>query len=88
LRGGEGHLEVAKFLDTVHRRSAQMVISVKPFSCMPSSGISDGVLSLVKAKHPEVIFTTIETTGDAAVNAYSRIQMDLFKAHRMVSSAG
>lgn len=88
LRGGEGHLEVAKFLDAVHRRSAQMVISIKPFSCMPSSGISDGVLSLVKAKHPEVIFTTIETTGDAAVNAYSRIQMDLFKAHRMIRRAG
>jgi predicted nucleotide-binding protein (sugar kinase/HSP70/actin superfamily) len=81
LRGGEGHLEVAKFLDTVHRRSAQMVISAKPFGCMPSSGISDGVQSLVKAKHPAVTFTSIETTGDAAVAAYSRIQMDLFKAH-------
>jgi predicted nucleotide-binding protein (sugar kinase/HSP70/actin superfamily) len=84
LRGGEGHLEVAKFLDTVHRRSAQMVLSVKPFGCMPSSGISDGVQSLVKARHPSVIFTTIETTGDSPVSAYNRIQMDLFKAHRMV----
>ena len=84
LRGGEGHLEVAKFLDTVHRRSAQMVLSVKPFGCMPSSGISDGVQSLVKARHPSVIFTTIETTGDSPVSAYNRIQMDLFKAHLMV----
>ncbi|MGA2567339.1 MAG: hypothetical protein ABSF41_10965 [Pseudolabrys sp.] len=79
LRGGEGHLEVAKFLETVHRRSAQLVISVKPFGCLPSSGVSDGVQSLVKAKYPTVAFTTIETTGDAAIAAYSRIQMELFK---------
>ncbi len=59
-----------------------MVISVKPFGCMPSSGVSDGVQSLITAKYPEAIFTAIETTGDGEVNVQSRIQMDLFKARQ------
>jgi predicted nucleotide-binding protein (sugar kinase/HSP70/actin superfamily) len=55
---------------------------VKPFGCMPSSGVSDGVQSLVVARYPEAIFTAIETTGDGEVNVQSRIQMDLFKARQ------
>jgi predicted nucleotide-binding protein (sugar kinase/HSP70/actin superfamily) len=47
---------------------------------MPSSGVSDGVQSLITARYPEAIFTAIETTGDGEVNVQSRIQMDLFKA--------
>jgi predicted nucleotide-binding protein (sugar kinase/HSP70/actin superfamily) len=42
--------------------------------------VSDGVQSLVSARFPEVEFLPIETTGDSAVNAYSRIQMALFRA--------
>src|SRR3954471_23720799 len=59
-----------------------MVISIKPFGCMPSSGVSDGVQSLITARYPEAIFTAIETTGDGEVNVQSRIQMDLFKARK------
>lgn len=80
LRGGEGHMEVGKVIQTAHRRKAHMVISVKPFGCMPSSGVSDGVQALVAARFPEVEFLAIETTGDSAVNAYSRVQMALFRA--------
>jgi len=82
LRGGEGHMEVGKLIQTVERRKAHMVISVKPFGCMPSSGVSDGVQSLITARYPEAIFTAIETTGDGEVNVQSRIQMDLFKARK------
>ncbi len=82
LRGGEGHMEVGKLINTVHHRKAHMVISVKPFGCMPSSGVSDGIQSLITARYPEAIFTAIETTGDGEVNVQSRIQMDLFKARR------
>jgi len=57
-----------------------MVISIKPFGCMPSSGVSDGVQALVTARFPEVEFLAVETTGDSAVNAYSRVQMALFRA--------
>jgi len=82
LRGGEGHMEVGKLIQSVERRKAHMVISVKPFGCMPSSGVSDGVQSLITARYPEAIFTAIETTGDGEVNVQSRIQMDLFKARK------
>jgi predicted nucleotide-binding protein (sugar kinase/HSP70/actin superfamily) len=82
LRGGEGHMEVGKLIQSVEQRKAHMVVSVKPFGCMPSSGVSDGVQSLITARYPEALFTAIETTGDGEVNVQSRIQMDLFKARR------
>jgi predicted nucleotide-binding protein (sugar kinase/HSP70/actin superfamily) len=82
LRGGEGHMEVGKLIQTVEHRKAHMVISIKPFGCMPSSGVSDGIQSLITARYPEAIFTAIETTGDGEVNVQSRIQMDLFKARK------
>ncbi|MBE9554777.1 MAG: 2-hydroxyglutaryl-CoA dehydratase, partial [Proteobacteria bacterium] len=80
LRGGEGHLEVAKVIEAVTKNKAHLVVSVKPFGCMPSSGVSDGVQSLVTAKYPEANFCAIETSGDGAVGVYSRVQMALFKA--------
>jgi hypothetical protein len=82
LRGGEGHMEVGKLIQHVEQRKSHMVISVKPFGCMPSSGVSDGVQSLVTARHPDSIFCAIETTGDGAVNVQSRVLMDLFKARQ------
>ncbi len=85
LRGGEGHLEVAKVIEAVSKNKAHMVISVKPFGCMPSSGVSDGVQSLVTAKYPEANFCAIETSGDGAVGVYSRVQMGLFKARARAS---
>jgi predicted nucleotide-binding protein (sugar kinase/HSP70/actin superfamily) len=80
LRGGEGHMEVGKLILNVAKRKTNMTISVKPFGCMPSSGVSDGVQSLITEKYPEAIFLPIETTGDGAINVYSRVQMMLFKA--------
>lgn len=80
LRGGEGHMEVGKLILNVLKRKVNFTISVKPFGCMPSSGVSDGVQSLITEIHPEAIFLPIETTGDGAVNVYSRVQMMLFKA--------
>jgi len=80
LRGGEGHLEVGEVIDSVREDRANLVISVKPFGCMPSSGVSDGIQSLVTSRFPAANFLPVETTGDGAVNVYSRIQMALFKA--------
>ena len=73
-------MEVGKLIHFVEDKVNHMTISVKPFGCMPSSGVSDGVQSLVTAQYPEAIFLPIETTGDGAVNVYSRVQMMLFKA--------
>ncbi|MFT7823729.1 MAG: hypothetical protein ABXS92_03100 [Sulfurimonas sp.] len=78
--GGEGHLEVAHLVESVKENLAHLVISVKPFGCMPSSAVSDGIQSLVTARHPEANFLAIETSGEGAANFYSRVQMALFKA--------
>lgn len=80
VRGGEGHMEVGKLILNVKKRKVNMTVSVKPFGCMPSSGVSDGVQSLITERYPEAIFLPIETTGDGAINVQSRVQMMLFKA--------
>jgi len=82
VRGGEGHMEVGKLIHFVEDRVNHMTISVKPFGCMPSSGVSDGVQTIVQAMYPDGIFLPIETTGDGKVNVQSRVQMMLFKARQ------
>ena len=44
VRGGEAHMEVGKLIHFVEDKVNHMTISVKPFGCMPSSGVSDGCL--------------------------------------------
>lgn len=73
-------MEVGKLILNVVKRKVNMTISVKPFGCMPSSGVSDGVQPLITERYPDAIFLPIETTGDGAINVYSRVQMMLFKA--------
>ncbi|MCK4303358.1 MAG: hypothetical protein KAY24_03900 [Candidatus Eisenbacteria sp.] len=77
--GGEGHMEVAKTIFSVRRRKAHMVISIKPFGCMPSTQ-SDGVQVKVMEDYPDALFVSVETSGDSEVNAKSRVQMVLFEA--------
>jgi predicted nucleotide-binding protein (sugar kinase/HSP70/actin superfamily) len=84
VRGGEGHMEVGKLIHFINDQVNHMTISVKPFGCMPSSGVSDGVQSLVTTKWPESLFLPLETTGDGQVSAHSRIQMMLYKARQKV----
>ncbi|HEU4409020.1 MAG TPA: 2-hydroxyglutaryl-CoA dehydratase [Polyangiaceae bacterium] len=80
LRGGEGHMEVGKLILNSLKRKAHVTVSVKPFGCMPSASVSDGVQSLITERFPGSIFCAVETSGDGRVNFYSRIQMYLFKA--------
>lgn len=82
LRGGEGHMEVGKLILNAVGKKSTMTLSVKPFGCMPSSGVSDGVQSLVQERYPGSIFCAVETSGDGAVNFQSRVQMFLHKAKR------
>jgi predicted nucleotide-binding protein (sugar kinase/HSP70/actin superfamily) len=86
LRGGEGHMEVGKLIQNVVMSKAHMTLSVKPFGCMPSAGVSDGVQSLITEKFPGTIFCAVETSGDGRVNFYSRVQMYLFKARAAASA--
>ena len=82
LRGGEGHMEVAKLIQSFRDKKHHLVLSVKPFGCMPSSAVSDGIQPLVTAHYPEANFLAVETSGDGAVNVYSRVQMALFRARK------
>ncbi|HYX69136.1 MAG TPA: hypothetical protein VE825_08380 [Terriglobales bacterium] len=77
--GGEGHLEVAKNIYYSNKEMAHMVLSLKPFGCMPSTQ-SDGAQSAVVAHYKDMIFLPIETSGEGEINAHSRVQMALGEA--------
>jgi predicted nucleotide-binding protein (sugar kinase/HSP70/actin superfamily) len=78
-RGGEGYLEVAKNIYYNVNRLCHMVLSLKPFGCMPSSQ-SDGIQSAVVNRFKDMIFLPIETSGEGETNAHSRAQMTLGEA--------
>jgi predicted nucleotide-binding protein (sugar kinase/HSP70/actin superfamily) len=78
-RGGEGHLEVGKTIYYTTRRKCHMVLSLKPFGCLPSTQ-SDGAQSAVAARLKDLIFLPIETSGEGELNAHSRVQMALGEA--------
>ncbi len=77
--GGEGHLEVAKNIYYCNKNLAHMVLSLKPFGCMPSTQ-SDGAQAAVVSLFPDMIFLPIETSGEGDINAHSRTQMALGEA--------
>ncbi len=77
--GGEGHLEVAKNIYYANKSLAHMVMSLKPFGCMPSAQ-SDGAQAAVTSHFEDMIYIPIETSGEGDVNAHSRAQMALGEA--------
>lgn len=79
--GGEGHLEVAKNIYYFHKNLCHMVLSLKPFGCMPSTQ-SDGAQASVVTKFPDMIYLPVETSGEGEINAHSRVQMALGEARK------
>ncbi|QOJ04991.1 MAG: activator of (R)-2-hydroxyglutaryl-CoA dehydratase [Planctomycetia bacterium] len=77
--GGEGHLEVAKNIYYSSKDLAHMVLSLKPFGCMPSTQ-SDGAQAAVVSHYKDIIYIPIETSGEGDINAHSRVQMALGEA--------
>ncbi len=77
--GGEGHLEVAKNIYYSNKDMCHMVLSLKPFGCMPSTQ-SDGVQSAVVNLYKDIIYLPVETSGEGEINAHSRVQMALGEA--------
>jgi predicted nucleotide-binding protein (sugar kinase/HSP70/actin superfamily) len=78
-RGGEGYLEVGKNIYYQTNKLCHMVLSLKPFGCLPSSQ-SDAVQSAVVSRFKDMIYLPIETSGEGEVNAQSRVQMALGEA--------
>ena len=73
-------MEVGKVILNAVNKKSTLTVSVKPFGCMPSSGVSDGVQSFIVEKFPGTLFCAVETSGDGAVNFQSRVQMYMSKA--------
>jgi predicted nucleotide-binding protein (sugar kinase/HSP70/actin superfamily) len=84
LRGGEGHLEVAKTLYYTRHKVCHLVLALKPFGCLPSVQ-SDAVQASLVERFPEVSFLPIETSADGEIHAYSRVQMALSEARAKAS---
>jgi predicted nucleotide-binding protein (sugar kinase/HSP70/actin superfamily) len=78
-RGGEGHLEVAKNIYFTTYGEAHMVLSLKPFGCMPSTQ-SDGVQSALLSRLKDTIFVSVETGSDGELTARNRVEMALVEA--------
>jgi hypothetical protein len=78
-RGGEGHLEIGKTIYYTTHRRCHMVHSLTPFGCLPSTQ-SDGAQSAVAGRLKDLIFLSIETSGEGELNAHSRVQMALGEA--------
>ena len=80
-RGGEGHLEVAKNIYYTTHGEAHMVLSLKPFGCLPSTQ-SDGVQSALLSRLKETIFVSVETGSEGELTAHSRVEMALVEARQ------
>ena len=78
--GGEGNLEIAEAIH--YADTADGIISSKPFGCMPSSGVSDGVMAKITSLYPQINFLSIETSGDNEVAILGRVSMLVFKARQ------
>ena len=72
-------MEVGKHIMSFREKKAHLVVSVKPFGCMPSTQ-SDGVQTKVVTDLKDSLFVSIETSGDGEVNVKSRVQMKLYEA--------
>ena len=79
VRGGEGHSEVAKNIHYTAGRHCHMVLSLKPFGCLPSSQ-SDGVQATLVDRFRDMLFLAVETSGEGEAQAHSRVQMALADA--------
>ncbi len=80
IEGGEGYMEIAKNIYYHEHGLAHMVLSLKPFGCMPSTQ-SDGAQASVVELNREMIFLPLETAGEGETNAQSRVLMALGDAH-------
>ncbi len=81
LQGGEGCMEVGKNIYYHQKKLVHMVLSVKPFGCMPSTQ-SDAVQGAVQGAYGDILFLPIETSGEGEVSALSRVQMMLSEAKK------
>ncbi len=71
-RGGYGHVEIGLAIRAARDRRAHLVISVKSFGCIPSSGIGDAILPTALGALP---FLSLEVSNDGAAVRESRLAL-------------
>jgi hypothetical protein len=69
-RGGYGHVEIGLAMRAARDRRAHLVISVKSFGCIPSSGIGDAILPTALGELP---FLSLEVSNDGVAARESRL---------------
>jgi predicted nucleotide-binding protein (sugar kinase/HSP70/actin superfamily) len=79
IEGGEGYMEVGKNIYYHQKSKCHMVLSLKPFGCMPSTQ-SDGVQAAVVEHYKNMVFLPLETSGEGKTNAHNRVLMALADA--------
>jgi len=79
IEGGEGYMEIGKNIYYHEHGLCHMVMSLKPFGCMPSTQ-SDGAQTAVVERYKDLIFLPLETAGEGETNAQSRVLMLLSDA--------
>lgn len=86
ITGGEGHMEIGKAASCAVHRSAHLVLSVKPFGCLPSTQ-SDGVQGAALTHHARLghhmLFLPVETAGEGSLGFQSRVLMVLEEARAL-----
>ena len=76
-------MEVGKTLYYSVKRLSHMVLSVKPFGCLPSTqsdGVQGASLTHYARLGHHILFVPVETTGEREIGVYSRVLMVLEEA--------
>lgn len=73
IRGGYGSVELGLAARARRDRRAHLVISVKSFGCVPSGGVSDGILPVVLGD--QMPFLSLEVCGDGEAARESRVAL-------------
>jgi len=83
ITGGEGYMEVGKTLYYSVKGLSHMVLSLKPYGCLPSTqsdGALDAALSHYGRQGHDILFIPVETSGEGEIGARGRVLMVLEEA--------
>jgi predicted nucleotide-binding protein (sugar kinase/HSP70/actin superfamily) len=89
ISGGEGHMEVGKTAHCAVNGLAHLVLSVKPFGCLPSTqsdGVQGASLTHYGRLGHHVLFASVETAGEGSLGFHSRVQMLLEEAQALCAT--
>ncbi|MFO0648198.1 MAG: hypothetical protein U0326_18310 [Polyangiales bacterium] len=87
LLDAPGFVEAGHLLAAARDRSADLVVSLKPFATTPSSAVSDALMHAL-SQRTDTDFLSIETNGDARAQVASRLDLALDLAAERLRVSG